>query len=119
MATIQSVQPIAAGFHYAIRLQATGPQSPAFPFGCELMTEVRAYVGAPVSEGILSTANQTIIRVDDDTIELHFPSSMTGGLTNSVAVIDLVRTDPSPDQWMSISVQIPLVRPVTQPGADA
>jgi hypothetical protein len=118
VATIQFVPPVGAGFHYRIRLRATG-DAPAFPVGCELRAEVRAFSKAAELAGTLTTQAGTILRIDDDTIELNFPGTVTGAIGNSTLTFDLVRTDPSPDIWMGIAVRLPVSQPVTRPGADA
>jgi hypothetical protein len=119
---IQFVPPVGAGFQYRLRLKATplvDGDAPAFPVGCQLRAEVRAFAAADDLAGALTTQDGTIVRIDDDTIELDFPRSVTGEIDNSTLTFDLVRTDPSPDEWMGIQVRLPVIQPITRPGADA
>lgn len=113
------VPPIAAGYAYAIQVRVTGAGEPLFPLGSALRADVRAYVGAREPAGTLTSEDGTLVRVDDDTVELRLSGEVTGRIGNSSAVLDLVRTDVSPDQWVGVQVQLPVVEPVTQPGDDA
>ncbi len=113
--TTQTVAPIARGYPYKIRLwvrpDADGETQP-FPEGCTLLAAVAVFLGGPaVTE--LSTEDGTIVRIDDDTIEVKIPGSATALLTNTSAQLDIVRTDPSPDEWLGLQVSLPVVQPVT------
>lgn len=117
MAIAQMVPPIAKGYAYRTRLHVTGGEPP-FPAGCVLRAEVRAFVGSPQLAGVLSTADGTIVRVDDETVELVIAGSITAAV-GSNAHFDIARIDVSPDQWIGVQVQIPVVTPVTVAGPDA
>lgn len=117
MPITQTVVPIAKGYAYRTRLRVTGGE-PVFPAGCELRAEVRPYVGSAKLAGTLSTVDGTITRVDDEMVELRLSGTITGAL-GSVAHLDIARVDVSPDEWIGVQVQIPVVIPITVPGADA
>lgn len=115
---VQLIDPIARGFHYAFQVRVTDVE-PAFPLGCELKAEVRTHLKAATVAGTLTTAAGTLIRLDDDTVELRMTGSITARLDNSSAVLDLVRTDLTPDAWLGVQVVLPVVQPVTAPDAGA
>jgi hypothetical protein len=117
MATVQYVPPIARGYHYPVDV---GLDAALFPEGCKLRAEIRNFVGAGgMPAGTLTTEDGGITRLDDQTIRLDIKGEMTGRLTNSTAVLDVVRTDLSPDEWLPFQITLPVVKPVTAPGADA
>lgn len=113
----QEVAPVAQGYAYAFRLKVTGGD-PAFPVGATFRADVRAWPGAPLA-GALTTEAGSLVRIDGDTIEVQLASAVTAAIFNTVAHLDFVRTDLSPDVWMGVQVRLPVVVPITQPGADA
>lgn len=114
--TVQPVPPIARGYPYTVRVicPAEGDVVP-FPIGCNLLADVALYVGAPGRVATLDTARGSIERINDTTVLLRLSGDDTAMLTNTSAVIDIVRTDPSPDEWLGVRVQLPVVAPVTVP----
>lgn len=114
--TEQGVEPIAKGYAYAIRLHVTDDE-PVFPVGSSVRAELRDYAGANALAGALSTSDGSIVRIDDDTIELRISGDTTGRLSNSVAVFDLVRADLQPEVWIGVKVTLPVATPVTRPAA--
>jgi hypothetical protein len=113
--TTQNIAAIARGYPYKARLwvrrDADGETQP-FPEGCTLLADIALFVGA-VAVTSLSTEDGTITRIDDDTIEIVIPGAATALLTNTSAQLDLVRTDPSPDEWLGLRVQLPVEQPIT------
>jgi hypothetical protein len=113
--TTQTVAAIARGYPYKMRLWVSpvseGEPRP-FPEGCSLLADVAVFLGGPAVAS-LSTESGTIVRIDDDTIELTIPGAATALLTNTSAQLDLVRTDPTPDEWLGLQVSLPVVQPVT------
>jgi hypothetical protein len=77
-----------------------------------LLADVAVFLGGPAVAS-LSTEAGTIVRIDDDTIEVTIPGAATALLTNTSAQLDIVRTDPSPDEWLGLQVSLPVVQPVT------
>jgi hypothetical protein len=118
MVTLHSAPPVAVGFAYPLRIRAAG-ETPAFPAGCAIVAEVRAFAGAAELAGTLSTAGGSLVRIDDDTIELRMPSAITAALGNDTVALDFVRVDVSPDVWLGIQITLPVVKTVTRPGPDA
>ena len=115
---VQSVPPIARGFFFALRVNVTGGD-PAFPAGCQIKADVRDYAGAPVLAGTLTTGDGTILRIDDNTVEMHMTHAITAALGNTSATVDFVRTDLTPDAWIGVQIVLPVVKPVTLPDAGA
>lgn len=114
--TEQSVAPIAKGYAYAIRVRVTGDE-PVFPVGCSVRTELRDYAGANALAAALSTVDGSIVRIDDDTVELRIPGEGTAKIGNSTATFDLVRSDLQPEVWLGVQVTLPVMTPVTEPAA--
>jgi hypothetical protein len=112
MATTQPVLPVAKGYAYAVRVRVTGGD-PAFPLGCVLRADVRAYVGATEVAGSLSTADDTLVRIDDMTVDLHLPPALTAAIDNNSAVLDFARLDVTPVVWIGVQIKLPVIEPVT------
>jgi hypothetical protein len=119
--TTQNVAAIARGYPYTIQLwvrpEADGDANP-FPEGSTLIADIAIYAGG-AAVSTLSTDDGSIIRIDDDTIELRIPATATTLLTNTVAQVDVVRTDTSPDQWLGLQLTLPVVQPITAARADS
>lgn len=113
--TTQNTAAVARGYPYKARLwvrpDADGETQP-FPEGCTLLADIALFVGGP-AVATLSTEEGTITRIDDDTVEVSIPGAATALLTNTTAQLDLVRTDPSPDEWLGLRVQLPVEQPIT------
>ena len=118
METEVEVAPVAQGYAYAFRLKVTGG-APAFPIGATFRAEVRPYPEAPSPAGTLSTGDGSLVRIDDDTIEVRLAGAVTGAIGNTVAHLDFVRTDLSPDVWIGVQVRLPVVVPITKADAGA
>jgi hypothetical protein len=116
---VQTVRPIAPGYAYSLRVRVTGEDGPVFPAGCALRADLRDSPGAPRAAASLGTADGSIVRVDDDTVQIDIEGEGTAGLTDKTAALDLVRTDTDPDQWLGVQVILPVVRPVTLPEPEA
>ena len=113
--TTQNVPAIARGYPYKARLSVRpiveGEAQP-FPEGCRLLADIALFVGGAAA-ATLSTEDGTITRIDDNTVELTVPGEATALLTNTTAQLDLVRTDPSPDEWLGLRLQLPVEQPIT------
>jgi hypothetical protein len=53
-------------------------------------------------------------RVDGRTLEIIVAPAVTGALTSGTVVLDLVRTDLTPDRHLGFLLEIPVVLPVTR-----
>ena len=113
--TTQTVAAIARGYPYKIRLwvrpDGDGEAQP-FPEGCTLLADVAVFLGGPAVAS-LSTEDGTIVRIDDDTVEVSIPGAATALQTHPRAPMALVRPDPSPADWLGLQVSLPVVQPVT------
>lgn len=115
VASVQPVKPIGRGYPYPLRVRVDG-EVPVFPAGISLRADVHNYVGAQARAGTLSTAEGSIERIDDNTIDLTLSKEMTAALANNnLAVLDLVRIVDGADDWMGIRVEIPVEFPITEP----
>lgn len=109
-----SGQAIAAGYEWRQRLKVV-VDPPPFPSGCTLAAHVRARRGDALPKASLTTANGGLVRVSDTEIDIVLSPSQTGAMTNIPSVVmDVVRTDPDPDQHLGFSLTIPVVMPVTR-----
>jgi len=118
MATTQQVPPIARGYPYRQRVIVTGPGAILFPAGCQLRADVRSTATSALPAGTLTTTDGSIVRVDDATVDIYLSGAITAGLAGAAAHIDFVRTDVSPDEWLDVRLQMPVVVPITAPGSD-
>lgn len=114
--TVQPTPPIARGYPYAFRWHSPVSEGEAVPFpaGCTILADVALSVGG-AAVASLSTEAGSIVRVDDTTVELRLGPGDTAALSAKTVLIDLVRTDPSPDEWLGLKVQLPVEQPVTAP----
>jgi len=113
---VQSTPPIARGYPFSFQWNCPADEGGVVPFpaGCTLLADVALYQGGS-KVATLSTETGSIVRVDDISIVLLLSASDTAGLTNTTAVVDLVRTDPSPDEWLGLRVKLPVEQPITAP----
>ncbi len=114
MASSQLIHPIPQGYAYALRVRITGGD-PAFPAGCVVRADVRASVDIAGIAGSLSTEDGSLVRIDDDTIEMRLTPAMTLAIANEFAVVDFARIDLSPPLWVGVFIQLPVIVPVTAP----
>ena len=111
--TTAQLPPIGVGYDYSV--QVTLPDDALFPAGIALRAEVRDFAGATTLAGTLSTGDGSITRVDDHTIILHLPKTLTANLGNTTAATDLVQTNVTPEHWLGIQIFLPVERPITVP----
>lgn len=102
---------IMAGYEYRLQLEASGP---IFPSGCSLTAQLRKKVSDPDILAILTTANGGLTRLSDTTLEITLPASASAGLPAGSVVMDMVRTDLTPDRHLNFFLEIPVIRPVTR-----
>lgn len=108
----QRGRPIVAGYEWRIRVRATA--SPVlFPVGVALTAQVRDKVDAADPLTTLTTG-AGITRVDDNTIEFVIAGATSAAWTVRQAVLDLVRTDVTPDQFLPFRLRVPIVQPATR-----
>lgn len=103
-----TVKPVARGFAYSVAVKVEGEPVP-FPAGIGLRADVRDYPEAFAKAGSVSTDAGTITRIDDETIGLDLPATLTARLgNNDIAVLDLIRTDGAREVWMGIRIELPV-----------
>ncbi len=102
---------IVAGYEYKLQLEADGP---IFPAGCTLVAQLRSRVSDPVIIATLTTENGGIVRLSDTVVEMTIAPSPTANLPAGSVVIDMVRTDLTPDRHLAFVLEIPVIRPVTR-----
>jgi hypothetical protein len=62
----------------------------------------------------LTSSAGSILRLDDRTIEIILAPALTSGLSQGGIVLDLVRTDLTPDRHLGFLLEIPVALPVTR-----
>jgi len=116
MVSSQIIHPVVLGYAYPLRVRISGGAAPAFPLGCQLQADVRSSLLTVGIAGTLSTADGSIIRVDDDTIDLHMTAATTAAIESDFAVLDFARTDLSPPEWVGVQIELPVIVPATMVG---
>lgn len=112
-ASVQNAKAIMAGYGWSCRVTMTAA-TPPFPAGVELVAHVRAKASSSAILATLSTANQKITRVDDNTIDISIPGADSAAFKDGSVVLDLVRTDTDPDTYVGFKLQVPVETPVTR-----
>jgi len=102
---------IMIGYAYHLRLEAEGV---LFPEGAAFTSQVRQSPGAAEVVATLSSANGGVVRVSDHALDLQIAASDTAHMAEGSVVIDVVRTDVSPDLHLGFALEIPVLLPVTR-----
>lgn len=116
MAQTIPAPPVVPGYAYAIRLEIEGEDTP-FPAGCELRADVRRFVYSGVRIARLTTEDEGIVRIDDNTVEIRMSEADTSAIDGGSVVLDLVRTDVEPVAYLYVQVRLPVTKPVTRGAA--
>lgn len=111
---VQPIPPIARGYSYSFRWHSPVGEGEAVPFpaGCTLLADVALQAGG-AALATLTSETGSIVWIDPTTVELRLSADDTAKLSLKTALIDLVRSDPSPDQWLGLKVQLPVEQPIT------
>jgi hypothetical protein len=109
--SLQEGPVILIGYQYRLQLQA---EADLFPEGASFVGQVRSAVTAATMVAELSTAAGSVLRVDGRTLEIVLPPDVTASLSPGGIVLDLVRTDLTPDRHLGFVLEIPVVLPVTR-----
>ena len=112
--TQQPGRPIVAGYVWRIDVRVTSGVTPVFPLGVVLVSQLRRVVTDTAAIGTLRTADGTITRLDNDTIELKVPADMSAGWPTGSVTLDCVRTDGAEPQYLGFRLRVPVVQPVTR-----
>jgi hypothetical protein len=110
-ADLQEGPVILIGYEYRLHLRA---DTALFPPGSILTGQLRAGLGAPEVLATLSTEAGTLIRLEDSLLEILLPPNVTAGLAVGRVILDLVRTDLTPDRHLGFSLEIPVQLPITR-----
>jgi hypothetical protein len=108
---VQEGPVILIGYEYRLQLQA---EANLFPEGASFVGQVRNAVTATTMVAELSTAAGSVLRVDVRTLEIVLAREVTASLAPGGIVLDLVRTDLTPDRHLGFVLEIPVVVPVTR-----
>jgi hypothetical protein len=109
--SLQEGPVILIGYEYRLQLQA---EADLFPEGASFAGQVRSAITAATTLAELSTAAGSVLRVDVRTLEIVLSPAMTASLAPGGIVLDLVRTDLTPDRHLGFVLEIPVVLPVTR-----
>jgi hypothetical protein len=109
--SLQEGPVILIGYEYRLQLQA---EADLFPEGASFAGQVRSAITATNVVAELSTAAGSVVRVDGRTLEIVLPPDVTASLAPGGIVLDLVRTDLTPDRHLGFVLEIPVVLPVTR-----
>jgi hypothetical protein len=109
--TTQDGKAITAGFPWSIRVTMS---EIAFPSGAVLVGHVRRRVDDTAILAELSTANGRIARVDDYSVDVSIPGSVSDEWAPGTVTFDIARTDLDPDQYLGFRITVPVLLPVTR-----
>ncbi len=109
--TVQEGPVILIGYEYRLQLEAAAD---AFPEGASFVGQVRSAITAVTVVAELSTAAGSVLRVDGRTLEIVLTPDVTVNLAPGGIVLDLVRTDLTPDRHLGFVLEIPVALPVTR-----
>ena len=102
---------ILIGYEYRLQLQA---EADLFPEAATFAGQLRRTVSDSAVLTTISTANGGVLRRDARTLEIVLPPEITAILSPGSVVLDLVRTDVSPDQHLGFRLDVPVSLPVTR-----
>lgn len=104
-------QALVLGYDFQMRLAATAD---IFPPGFTGTAHVRASRDDATILATLTTANGGLVRIDNKNLDLKITGVQSAGWTATSVVLDIVRTDPTPDQYLGIRLTILTEKPVTR-----
>ena len=104
--------PIMAGYAWTQRVKVTSG-SVVFPSGAALTAHVRP---SRTAEAFitLTTANGGIVRVTDTEIDLKLTAAQSATCAPGTVVLDIARTDATPNVHFGFSLTAPVIQPVTR-----
>ncbi len=109
--SLQEGPVILIGYEYRLQLQA---EADLFPEGASFAGQVRGAISAATMVAEVSSAAGSVLRVDGRTLEIVLAPDVTASLAPGGIVLDLVRTDLTPDRHLGFVLEIPVVLPVTR-----
>ncbi len=109
--SVQEGPIILIGYEYRLQLQA---EAALFPEGADFAGQLRATITAASVLAELSSSAGSVLRLDDRTLEIILAPEITANLAPGGVVLDLVRTDLTPDRHLGFLLEIPVALPVTR-----
>jgi hypothetical protein len=109
--TVQEGPVILIGYEYRLQLEA---EAALFPESTRFAGQLRSAITAATVMAELSSTAGSVLRVDDHTLEIVLAPEVTANLAPGMVVLDLVRTDLTPDRHLGFVLEIPVVLPVTR-----
>jgi hypothetical protein len=109
--TVQEGPVILIGYEYRLQLEA---EAALFPEGASFAGQVRSAITTATVVAELSTAAGSVLRVDNRTLEIILAPEVTANLAPGMVVLDLVRTDLTPDRHLGFVLEVPVALPVTR-----
>ena len=109
--TVQEGPVILIGYEYRLQLEA---EADLFPESASFVGQVRSAITVATVMAELSTPAGSVLRVDDHTLEILLAPEVTANLVPGMVVLDLVRTDLTPDRHLGFVLEIPVALPVTR-----
>jgi hypothetical protein len=110
-AHVQEGPVIMIGYEYRLQLEA---EADFFPDGASFAGHVRSAITATTILAELSSATGSVLRVSDRRLEIILAPAVTASLAPGAVVLDLVRTDLTPDRHLGFLLEIPVAMPVTR-----
>ena len=102
---------ILIGYEYRLQLQA---EADLFPETATFTGQLRRTVSDSTVLATISSENGGVLCRDARRLEIVLPPEVTASLSPGSVVLDLVRTDVSPDQHLGFLLDIPVSLPVTR-----
>lgn len=109
--SVQEGPVILIGYEYRLQLEA---EAVLFPEGADFAGQLRATITSASVLAELTSSAGSILRLDDRTLEIVLAPEVTASLAPGGIVLDLVRTDLTPDRHLGFVLEIPVVLPVTR-----
>jgi hypothetical protein len=109
--SLQEGPVILIGYEYRLLLEA---EADLFPEDASFAGQVRSAISAATVVAELSSAAGSVLRVDVRTLEIVLAPEVTANLAPGKVVLDLVRTDLSPDRHLGFVLEVPVALPVTR-----
>jgi ABC-type arginine transport system ATPase subunit len=109
--TVQEGPVILIGYEYRLQLEA---EADLFPESASFVGQVRSAITVATVMAELSSAAGSVLRVDDHTLEIVLAPEVTANLAPGMVVLDLVRTDLTPDRHLGFMLEVPVALPVTR-----
>ncbi|MBD9511648.1 hypothetical protein IB265_33370 [Ensifer sp. ENS10] len=104
---------IQTGCEWRLKIKVVSTALAAFPSTAKFTAQVRVDADSPVL-ATLTTQAGNIIRVDDTSIEIVLPGSISAEWSSGKVVMDVVRTDLTDKIHLGFDLEIPVKRSVTR-----